>query len=142
MASLLNIIPPRTPCSATTSCGGTRSNSGERLGNSATDIYPPPACNCCTAQDTQDHRHPQMGCVKSGGVTVDNLDFEGEKLWIRRWVFGHSPLDPGNGAGRTPSQHESRCGQRFISQSQNLDRRTNGLPGKSQEKGPTQLSRP
>jgi hypothetical protein len=42
-----------------------------------------------------------MGCVKSGGVTVDNLDFEEEKLWIRRQVFGRSPLDPSNGAGRT-----------------------------------------
>jgi hypothetical protein len=62
-----------------------------------------------------------MGCVKSRGVTVDNLDFEGEKLWIRRQVFDRSPLDRGNGAGRTPSQHESRCGQRFISQSQHLD---------------------
>ena len=83
-----------------------------------------------------------MGCVKSGGVTVDNLDFEGEKLWIRRWVFDRSPLDRGNGAGRTPSQHESRCGQRFISQSQHLDSWINDQSGKSQEKGPTQLSRP
>jgi len=83
-----------------------------------------------------------MGCVKNRGVTVDNSDFEGEKLWIRRQVFNRSPLDPGNGAGGTPSPHESWCGQRFISQSQHLDRRTNGLPGKSQEKGPTQMSRP
>jgi hypothetical protein len=64
-----------------------------------------------------------MGCVKSRGVTVDNLDFEGEKLWIRRQEFNRPPLDPGNGAGRTRSSPLSRCGQRFISQSQHLDKK-------------------
>jgi len=56
-----------------------------------------------------------MGCVKSRGVTVDNLDIEGEKLWIRRQVINPYPLDPGNGAGRTPSLLKGRCGQRIIS---------------------------
>lgn len=73
-----------------------------------------------------------MGCVKGRGVSVDNLDFEGEKLWIRRQVIDRSTLDPGNGAGRTPYPPKSRCGQRFISQSQHLDSRIS----RQSEKGP------
>jgi hypothetical protein len=68
-----------------------------------------------------------MGCVKSRGVTVDNLGFEGEKLWIRKWVFDRSPLGPGNDAGRTPSPPKSRCGQRFIPKSQILGHLNNRL---------------
>jgi hypothetical protein len=60
--------------------------------------------------------------VKSRGVTVDNSNFEGEKLWVRKWVLAGIPPDQGIGAGGALATQKSRCGQRFISGSHHLDK--------------------